>query len=57
MGGHLLNGKAQTSGLAAKALRADAQRIDGGQQLPLQLRVVGVGVGNIQRAEQCLFGR
>ncbi len=45
MGGHLLDGKAQTGGLAAKALRADAQLIDGGQQLPLQTGVVGVGVG------------
>ena len=45
MGGHLLNGKAETGGLAAKALRADAQCIDGGKQLLLQLGVVGVGVG------------
>ena len=57
MGGHLLNGKAQTGGLAAKALRADAQLIDGGQQLPLQTGIIGIGVGNIQRAEQCLFGQ
>ena len=57
MGGHLLNGKAQTGGLAAKALRADAQLIDGGQQLPLQTGIVGIGVGNIQRAEQRLLAR
>ena len=57
MGGHLLNGKAKAGGLAAKALRANAQCIDGGKQLLLQLRVVGVGVGDVQRAQQRLFGK
>ena len=37
MGRHLLNGKAQTGGFAAKTLGADAQLIDGGQQLLFQL--------------------
>ena len=41
----------------SKALRADAQLIDCGQQLPLQTGIVGIGVGNIQRAEQCLLGQ
>ena len=57
MGGHLLNGKAKAGSLAAKALRADAQCIDGGKQLLLQLGVVGVGVGDIQRTQQRLFGK
>ena len=57
MGGHLLNGKAKAGGLAAKALRTNAQCIDGGKQLLLQLRVVGVGVGDVQRAQQRLLDR
>ena len=57
MGGHLLNGKAQAGGPAAKALGPDAQAVDGGEQFLFQLCVVGVGVGYIQRAQQGLFGQ
>ena len=57
MGGHLLNGKAQAGGLAAKALGPDAQLVDGRQQLLLQCRVIGVRVGDIQRAEEGFLAR
>lgn len=57
MGRHLLNGKAQTGGPAAKALRADAQLVDGGKQLLLQLCVIGVRVWHIQRTQQAFFAR
>ena len=55
MGGHLLNGKAQAGGPAAEALRADAGLIDGGQQFAFEGGIVGVRVGDVQRAEQSFF--
>ena len=51
MGRHLLNGKAQAGGPAAKALRPNAQLVDGGEQLLFQCCIVGVRVGHIQRAQ------
>ena len=56
MGGHLLNGEAEAGGPAAEALRADAQLIDGRQKPFLEVRVIGVGVRDIQRAEQSFLG-
>ena len=57
MGRHLLNGKAQTGGPAAKALRADAQLVDGGKQLLLQLCVIGVGFGTSSGRSRAFFAR
>ena len=56
MGGHLLDGEAETGGPAAEALRADAQLVDGRQKLFLEVRVIGVGVRDVQRAEQSFLG-
>ena len=57
MGGHLLNGQAQAGGLAAEPLGPDADLVDGLQQFPLQGRVVGVRVGDVQGAEQGFLGQ
>ncbi len=57
MGGHLLDSKAEAGGLSTKALGPDAQLVDGRQQLLLQCRVIGVRVGDIQRAEEGLLGK
>ena len=55
MGGLLLNGNAQTGRGTAKALRAEAGRVDGVQQLIFQRSVIRVGVRLVQRAPQRRF--
>ena len=57
MGGQLFNADAQAGGCTAKALRAKAGCIDGIQQLFFQRGIIGVRVGLVQRAQQCLFGQ
>ena len=57
MGGQLFNADAQAGGCTAKALRAKACGIDGVQQFLFQRCIIRVGVGFVQRAQQCLFGQ
>ena len=57
MGGGGLNGQAQTGGLSAKALGPHAQGVDRAEQVPLQVRVKGVGIGLVDGAEQGVLGQ
>ena len=57
MGRLLLNGNPQAGRGTAKALRAKACGVDGVQQFLFQRCIIRVGVGFVQRAQQCLFGQ